>query len=227
MPAPQDSVLLNTWKGVYPGKLTPDTSEYAEKLFKEVSSGWGKWQSGIKFGNFIVQGGGIGAWAGVGNGPGIATAAPFVLTVFPFAKNTPEHVKFIQSLAQVLTIKFAEFISGFALPVASYVGTSGASPISPGPVAASIMPVPVATLATPPVKGIATQWKALLTPPDFNLAAPEGKGSDMIDSVSDTIEKIFATSWSASSMLSGSSLITAGAPGGVAAGTSQMDGTFV
>lgn len=227
MSVPPSSLMRGFWQASYPHPKTSYVDEYVDKLFKEVESAWKKWEKSVKFGGLTVTGAGIGAWSGVGSG-GAATAQPFELVIFPFYQNTPQHQKMLQGLAAALKQKFALWTASFTIPTVQYLGSCGASPISPGPFSANVVPTPVGTLVTTDISGIKDIWEATLTPPDFNLTHPQARTKDMTQAVSSAIEKAFSSLWSTTTMISGSTVMGVGTPGaGVGNGVSQANGQLM
>lgn len=218
MPAPTAAQMKSQAKALYGQQFGAEGEEYMDMLFDKISSAWDAWQKGITFGALVAAGGGVGAWSGVGNG-GIMTAQPFVLTPFSFKSNSAQQLKFTSSLADALKAKFAPFPLSFKFSGVNYVGTSGASPTSPGPVSASCVPTPLAAAGRGEApSGIADAWQSALTPPEFQLGNPIAKSGDLIKAIASTIEQSFQTVWLTSTMISGNTLTAAGAPGGVVAG---------
>lgn len=205
-------------KALYGQQLGAEGEEYLDMLFDKISSAWDTWQKGISFGGLTAAGGGVGAWSGVGNG-GAMTAQPFVLEPFSFKNNSAQQLKFTSALASALKAKFAPFALSFKFSGVNYIGTSGATPTSPGPVNASCAPVPLTAAGTGEApSGIAGVWKAALTPPEFQLANPNAKSGELIDAIASAIEQSFQTVWLTSTVISGNTLKATGTPGGVVAG---------
>lgn len=227
MPAPSATIMKGFWKAGYPHPSTPYLDEYTDELFDALEAGWASWQKSITFGGLTVQGAGLGAWAGVGSG-GIATGSPFNFVIFPFYQNTPQHQKFLQGLQTAIQQKFLEWVTGFSIPSIPYLGTSSASPVSPGSFVAQVVPTPVGTLVSKDVSGIADLWQKTLTPPDFNLQHPQARTKDMVNAVSEAIEKAFTSIWGVSTNLTGSTAQGVAAIGaGTGIGTSSTDGKLV
>lgn len=218
MPAPAAAQMKSQAKALYGQQLGAEGEEYLDLLFDKISSAWDTWQKGITFGSLTAAGGGVGAWSGVGNG-GTMTAQPFVLEPFSFKNNSAQQLKFTNSLASALKAKFAPFPLSFKFVGVSYMGTSGATPVNPGPVNAicTSMPLSAAGSGQAP-SGIADAWQAALTPPEFQLSDPNAKSGDLIKAIASSIEQSFQTVWLVTTMLSGNTLAAAGAPGGVVAG---------
>lgn len=228
MPAPTAAQMKNQAKALYGQQFGSEGSEYMDMLFDKISKAWENWQKGIKFGNIVVAGGGVGAWAGVGNG-GVMQAQPFVLEPFSFYNNSAQQLKFTKALAEALKIKFAPFATSYAFTKVDYVGTSGASPVSGGPVSALNIPATLAIVGKGSApSGIADAWSRALTPPEFQLDNPNAKSGSLIKAIAKTIEQSFQSIWLMTTMISGNSLDGGGAPGGVVAGfPTKLDGKLI
>lgn len=217
---PSPSTLKAKTKASYGQKLGPAADEYLDALFKAVCDGWQSWQDSIKFGGLKANGGGVGAWSGVGSG-GSMSGSTYKMASFSFKANSPQQIKFTQGLASALTQKFTPFPTSFKFGAVPFLGTSGASPSSSGPVNAINTPTPLGTAgggSNP--SGIASLWKSTLTPPDFDLGNPQCKSGTFIDAIASAIEQSFQTTWLTTTMITGNSLKTTGKPAGVVAGAS-------
>ena len=218
MPAPAAAQMKSQAKALYGQQLGAEGEEYLDMLFDKISSAWDVWQKGITFGSLTVAGGGVGAWSGLGNG-GTMTAQPFVLEPFSFKGNSAQQLKFTNSLASALKVKFAPFPLSFKFSGVTYTGISGASPTSPGPVNALCASTPlVAAGQGEAPSGIADAWQAALTPPEFQLSNPNAKAGDLIKAIASAIEQSFQTVWLVTTMIGSNTLAASGAPGGVVAG---------
>lgn len=225
MSVPEASQLKAKAKSSYGQKLGPEADEYLDLLFKAVCEGWQNWQSSITFGGFMVNGAGVGAWAGTSIN-GSMSGSPYTMPTFTFKANSPQQIKFTQGLSSVLTQKFTAFPSSFVFSALQFSGLSGATPTSPGPVNASNIALPVNTGGSGQnPSGIASAWKDVLKPPDFDLSNPQCKSGALVDAIASTIEKAFSTEWLLTTQLSGCSLLATGQPGGsVINATSGMTG---
>lgn len=228
MPAPTAVQMKNQAKALYGQQFGAEGSEYMDKLFEKISKAWDTWQKGIKFGNVLVAGGGIGGWAGVGNG-GVMQAQPFILEPFSFYNNSSQQLKFTKALAEALKIKFAPFPFSYSFIKVDYAGTSGASPVSGGPVSAFNIPAPLAIVGKGNApSGIADAWSRALTPPEFQLDDPNAKSGELIKAIAKTIEQSFQSIWLMTTMISGNSIEGGCAPGGVVAGfPTKLDGKLI
>ena len=225
MPIPPPIQLRTQAIGYYGMSLGPEAIEYLDALFGKVTDGWKKWQDSIAWGTLIVAGGGVGAWAGVGNG-GMMQGSPYVMQPFSFKQNSPQQLKYTKGLADALAAKFTAFPATFKFTGVQYTGSCGATPINPGPVNAQNVPVPLLSAGSGQnPSGIAGIWKAALTPPDFDINNPAARSGQLIDAVCKAIEQSFQTVWLASTMIQGNILSGAAAAGGVVAGfPSGFDG---
>jgi hypothetical protein len=217
IPAPSD--LKSKTKKFYGQSLGPEADEYLDMIFGKIESAWKAWQDSMAFGQILVSGGGVGAWAGVGNG-GVMSGQPFVMQEpFIFKGNSPQQLKFTKALADTLQQKFSPFPASFKFSAVQYTGTSGATPITPGPVSATCVSAPLDTMgkgSNP--SGIADAWAGLLQPPEFQLDNPRAKSGDLIKAIAKAIEQSFQSVWIVTAQISGNSFSGAGAPGGVVTG---------
>ena len=228
MPAPSASIMYGFWRASYTQQQTPYVDEYTLKLFAEIERAWILWQNGITFGGLTVTGAGIGGWSGIGTGGTASENTKFKISPFPFYQTTEQHRKFILGLSYALEKKFSEWAKNFTLSTVQYVGGSTASPTSPGNFTASVSPMPVGTLVTNNVDGIAELWKEKLTVPDFNIDHPQARTKEMVAAVSGAIEKSFKTLWALSTTINGSTASGLASVGvGAGNGTSQKDGKLL
>lgn len=196
----------------YGQKLGPEGKEYVQALFKAVTDGWKSWQDSITFGGFKVSGAGTGAWSGTGVN-GKMQGSLYVMPEFSFKGDSKEQKKFTNALAKVLSQKFTEFPASYSITTISFMGQSGATSNSPGPVNGNNVPVPVGQGKGTNPAGIASQWRGLLLPPDFDLGNPNCKSGPLVDAIGKNIEKAF-DNWLKTTMLTGCSFSTTGKPGG-------------
>lgn len=224
MPAPSASMMAQQAIALYGMPLGPEGLDYVNSLFGAVEKGWKSWQDSILFDSLIVTGAGVGAFSGVGVG-GVMTSAPFAATAPSFGKNSPEQVQFTQSLLTVLTEKFTRWPTTYKFSALNYLGTSGATPVTPGPVAAQNLPTQLkAAGAGGPIAGIADDWIKSLTPPMWDLDNPNAKSKPLVKAIAKTIEMTFESIWLTTTIAQGSPLVTTGAPGGVVAGIPSQPG---
>lgn len=224
MPAPSGSTMAQQAIGLYGMPLGPEGVSYIQSLFGAVEKAWKSWQDSILFDSLIVTGAGVGAFSGAGVG-GVMTSAPFLATVPSFGKSSPEQVQFTQALLTVLAEKFTRWPSTYKFSSLNYLGTSGATPIAPGPVSAQNLPTQLlAAGAGGPIAGISDDWIKQLTPPMWDLENPNARSKPLIQSIGKTIEMTFSSIWLATTIAQGSPLITTGAPGGVVAGVPSQPG---
>jgi len=228
MAVPLAPQLSSQAQALYGQQLGPEAMEYLDALFGAVSKAWDAWSKSIKWGTLLASGAGVGAWSGVATG-GVMTGDPFNMESFSFKGNSPQQVKFSAGLADALKQKITLFPPTFKFTTVQLVGTSGATPIAPGPVSASCIPAPMMTAgAGQNPTGIADLWKAALTPPDFKLDDPNAKSGDLITAIAGAIEQSFQTVWLTTTMVSGNTITAAGTPGGVVAGfPTSLDGKLV
>lgn len=219
MPAPSGSKMSKDAQALYGQKLGPDGTAYVDLIFTKVEAAWKKWQDGMTWGGSMVSGAGVGAWSGAGAGGNIIAAAPFALGPISFKANAPQQVKFTQGLASALASKFNAFPPTFKFTMINFIGASGATPITPGPVTANSIAAPLSTAGSGQApSGIADLWKGTLTPPDFDFSNPNAKSEELLKAIAKTIEQSFQTVWLLSTMAQGVTVTTVGAPGGVVAG---------
>lgn len=224
MPAPAASTMAQQAIILYGMPLGAEGKAYVESLFGAVEKAWKSWQDSILFDQLIVTGAGVGAWAGAGVG-GVMTSAPFLGTVPSFGANSPEQIQFSQALLTVLAQKFTRWPTTYKFISLNYIGTSGATPITPGPVSAQNLPTQLkAAGAGGPVSGIADDWTKQLTPPAWDLGNPNARTKPLISAIGKTIEITFESVWLTTTMAVSSPLVTAGAPGGVVAGVPSQPG---
>jgi hypothetical protein len=209
---------------LYGMPLGPEGMSYINALFGAVEKAWKKWQDSVLFESLIVTGAGVGAWSGVGSG-GVMTSAPFVGEAPSFGKNSPEQVQFTQALLTVLGQKFTQWPATYKFSALNYLGTSGATPTTPGPVSAQNQPTQLkAAGAGGPLKGIAADWLKQLKPPTWDLDNPHARSKPLVEAIGKTIEMSFESLWLTTTMATSSSIATAGTPGGAVPGASSQPG---
>lgn len=221
MPAPSTGQLKQKIISAYGQQLSGDANDFVQMICDKVCDAWQKWQDGITWGTNTITGGGVGAWTGTGTG-GVMAGTPFSMSPFSFKNNSPQQIKFTQGLAKTLATKFTAFPSSYKFTLVNYMGTSGATPIAPGPVNAQCVSAPLSGVGSGQnISGLSALWKPELTPPDYDLTNPSAKAGDLVDAVSKAIEQCFQTVWLATTMIQGNIISTAGSPGGVVAGFSS------
>lgn len=225
MPAPLAPSMTALAIPAYGMPLGPEALEYLDSLFSAVTTAWDNWQKSIQFGMVLVDGAGIGAFSGIGKG-GVMTGAPFVMALPSFKANSPQQIEFTQGLITALNQVFTPWPATFKFNALNYVGTSGASPVSPGPVAADNVPTPLGTAGKGgPLKGIADAWIPLLKPPAFDLDNPQAKSKPLIKAIGTAIETAFETDWLLKTNATANKLTAVGAPGaGTVSGTPSQPG---
>jgi len=204
--------------------LAGEALQYLDGIFGAVEKAWKTWQDSIQFGTLVVNGAGVGAWSGVGSG-GIMTGGPFLVEPVSFGADSPEQVQFTQGLISALQTKFTPWPASYKFSSLNYIGTSGATPINPGPVSAQNIPTQLAAVgAGQPISGLADLWIQSLPPPVWDLDNPQAKSKPLIKAIASTIETTFQSTWLATTIAQGSLITTAGAPGGVVAGIPSQPG---
>lgn len=242
MPAPAGPML----KSLIEAKMPPThiKAEWFQKfltaLTSEVSTKWSQWILSMAWGANTVQGAGIGAWAGVGNG-GTMHASPYtisadnVFSMAGFRVRTPATKKFIEALNTVLGQKFDGWVGSYKFNGNPYIGTcsasAGESP-APGPFNATNVPMPLIGMGqgTNPAS-IQKAWEAILeSAPDpiFRLSNPNCHTKLFTNAVSSTIEEQFIATFLAQSMGVGDQVQGVGAPAsGSGSAKSQATGKVV
>jgi len=219
MPAPVAATMSKKAQALYGQSLGLEGIEYVDMLFSKVEEAWKKWQDGMSWGGLAVSGGGVGAWSGTGSVGQLQAASPFAMAPFIFKVGSPQQTKFTKGLSDALSQKFNAFPASFKFKSVTYTGTSGATPIAPGPVSAQSAPIAMAIAGNgQSPSGIADVWKGFLTPPDFDFSNPNAKSGDLLKAIADTIEQSFQTVWLQTTMLQANAVSTVGAPGGVVTG---------
>ena len=193
--------------------LGPKGILWVNQIMLEVSKAWTIWQTGLTWNGLVVNGSGIGAWAGFGSG-GMLNGPPFQMSPIPFEANHPRQVEFTNALISILTKKFSDWPLTFSFSSVSYIGGSGATPLSPGPVSASSVPGPIGTLGSGQnIEGIAKEWEGKLPKPDWQLDSPYARTKPLIQAIATTIEQAFAVEWLYTTIASGDLVVSGGAPG--------------
>lgn len=229
MPAPSGSVIKQFVIAEYGMQLGPDAEKYLDKLTSEINKSWAKWQKDMKCGMIQASGGGVGAWAGMGSG-GQIQAMPFILEPFPFGGNSPELFEFTSGVSQAMSTTFDTWPPSFKFSGINFVGSSGATPTSPGPVNATNIPMPLQTAGSGKnPSGIGKLIEGNLKPPAFDLSSPLGKAGKLAAAVGKGIEQAFEQNWLLGTNLTGNSLDNApGANGGVVSGfPSSLNGKLI
>ena len=235
MPAPTGA-LLKAEIELKMGSTTsqsPHFQKFIKALTDEISLKWSKWILSMSWGGNTVVGAGLGAWAGVGNG-GTLTASPYkfsaqkVFTSAGFTVQTPASLKFLETLDKTMGKQFDAWVLSYKTNGDAYIGTSSASPVSPGVFSAVNTPTSLIALG----KGkepsmIQKDWEVLLeSSPDpvFNLNNEFCYTRLFTSAVSSTIEKKFITEFLTNSNGVGDSVVGPSAPGS-GSGAMQSIGT--
>ena len=229
MPAPESTAIKGLIIAAYGQQLGPDAEEYLDKLTSEINKSWDKWQKDMKCGQIMTSGAGVGAWAGMGSG-GLIQGMPFIMAPFSFKDNPPELMSLSSGVSQAMSTTFDPWPLSFKFSGINFLGTSGATPTSPGPVNANSIPAPLKTAGSgKSPSGIADLIKSNLQPPAFDLSNPLGKAGMLADAIGKAIEQAFEATWLLSTMMSGTALLQApGTPGGGVAGfPSDLNGKLV
>jgi hypothetical protein len=219
MPAPTGMEIKTLIISFYGMQLGPDAEEYIDKLTSEINKSWDKWQKSMKCGTIQISGAGVGAWSGVGSG-GMIQASPFVLTPFSFKGNSAELTAFTSGVSQALSTTFDPWPLSFKFSGVNFIGTSGASSVSGGPVVAQNVPTPLKSAGSGKnPSGIAKLIESNLKPPAFDLRSPIAQAGKLSTAVGKALEQAFEATWLLGTMLTGNSADSApGAPGGVVTG---------
>ena len=188
----------------------------------------------MKWGGLTVVGAGVGAWAGVGFG-GSISAKPLKLSIsamtdsMAFPVVTPATKKLVTNLDEILGPIFKDWADSVAFRGVPYMGTTMATPISPGTFDAQNLP-PMTFLSASSGKlpsGISQKWNDKLKQEEggvkFLLDDPDVKTKEMTDAIGAALEMAFTTVWMLS-RISGNSVSGSAAPGGIGSGSSKMDG---
>ena len=228
MPAPGSSVIFN---GI-DSRLTPPFQsprhasfvQFLNDLSSQLASQWSSWQSGLTGGKNNVTGAGIGVWSGVGSGGKITEGSPLEIAITTY--SAPAFQQYVGVLKDVFKEKFNLWATSFVFSATPYLGTSTATPLSPGSFNATGAnpPAPIGTLGsgTNP-SAIKSTIESRLTSP-FDL--PRASLHILNQAIEDTIIEQF-TIWLTSSMFSGDSVTGVAAPGsGSGSGTSQGNGVI-
>ncbi len=229
MPAPSSSVIFS---GI-DGRLTPpfqsprhsSFNQFLNDLSSQLASQWSSWQSGLTGGKNNVSGLGIGAWIGTGGGGTITEGSPLEIAVTTY--SAPAFEQYVGVLKDVFKEKFNLWTTSFVFSAVPYLGTSTATPLSPGSFNATgaTPPAPIGTLGsgTNPAS-IKSEIESRLSSP-FDL--PKASLHILNQAIEDTIVEQFSI-WLLSSMFTGDSVTGAAAPGsGSGAGMSQGNGMIV
>lgn len=228
MPAPSASTLFN---GIDSRLTAPFQSprhvkfvQFLNELSSSLASQWSSWQSGITGGKNSVNGLGIGAWSGVGSGGTLTEGSPLTISVHTYP--APAFQQYVDALRDVIKEKFNTWVTSFAFSSVPYLGTSTATPISPGTFNATGAnpPAPIGTLGsgTNPAN-IKSEVESRLSSP-FDLSKSALHILDQ--AIEDTITEQF-TIWLNSSMFSGDSVTGVASPGsGSGSGTSSGNGVI-
>lgn len=116
-----------------PNGLTTAQDDFLSQFAGDLASTWAAWASALTFGGATVVGLGIGAWAGVGSG------GAFLANPLGFAAQNPlgfspqpMNTVFRSALSAGINAQFADLLVKFTLVSVPYIGTSSATPLSPG-----------------------------------------------------------------------------------------------
>lgn len=228
MPAPSASVIFN---GI-DSRLTPPFQsprhssfvQFLNDLSGQLASQWSSWQSGLTGGMNTVSGAGIGVWSGVGSGGTITEGGPLQIVVNTWP--APAFQQYVGHLRDVIKEKFNLWTTSFVFSSVPYLGSSTATPISPGSFTATGAnpPAPIGILGsgTNP-SNIKSEVESRLTSP-FDL--PRASLHILNQAIEDTIIEQFGI-WLNTSMFSGDMVTGAAAAGsGSGSGTSQGNGVI-
>lgn len=237
MPAPPGAAIAGLIKANAAGFSThPSWLKFVDAFSAELSTKWQSWTQGAQFGQLTVIGAGVGAWTGVGVGGQIRTQA---ITLDPAAiisaagfPGHPALEKFIKNSSKVIDQKFNAWSKSFLFAGASYVGTSGATPLSPGPFNAVIIPTPLIALGTGTnPSGIGSSIDGKLASSEdgdaFQTSHPLCKVKVFTAAFGAGIEQAFQTIFLTTTLGNANSVTGTGAPAGVGTASSKNDGKLV
>jgi hypothetical protein len=150
---------------------------------------------------------------------------PYQLPPVTFDNQAKQQTKMVDGLAKVLPAFMTNWVTTFKFSSLAFTGTSTATASNPGTADANNAPTPLSTAGqgkTPSQaltgQKLADQWLATLTPPDFNVSAPQGKTKDLINAISGAIEQAFDTIWLINTQATGNLFSGAAAPAGAVSG---------
>lgn len=147
MPAPTADQLYQAVDGRLPNRTLPSKDsphsaawsvprhpkwvQFLHAFCDDFSRAWQLWNDAMMGGLNIVQGQGIGAWVGTGQGGVLIQLAPMSFTIeWPYRPH--RFVEWEQSVVQALQERFTLFASTYRFILVNYPGTTTATPITPG-----------------------------------------------------------------------------------------------
>jgi hypothetical protein len=203
--------------------LTKSQDDFISLMAQDLATAWSTWQSSLLFGGATVTGVGLVTWAGSGVG------GQFLPNPLPFtAQNPPEFVPtapntaYRASLTSAIQSKFDNFMQTFTLIGAPYLGTSSATPLSPGVFFATITPLTLMSAATGPYMDGAAISAAIQSGLGFVPPA-----TDYYDAIGSALDGLF-NDWLSLSTLTGNTVTGVAAPGaGTGVSVSLTDGLVV
>ena len=223
MPAPAGPQLMGTvLAGMPPNQIGhPQFQKFVRILTAEISLAWTQFALSCKWGKTTVSGAGIGGWVGTGT-LGLIVPGAFVLNPMAIKAQmgslSPDFDKLILNLSTTITPLFTLWASTYKFTSIPYTGTSGASPLSPGPISAKATPTPlgIAGKGTDPM-GIANMWNVKLSSPEggrpFNVFSPFCRVKDLTKAVGSAIETEFTTTFLMTTMCANDTFTGSGLPG--------------
>lgn len=203
----------------YHGGITSELNQYLISICVDLDTAWNDWQSQVKFGGASVSGMGIGGWSGNGNGG--AFNMQFSLNLNP-KYNTPDEAKLTSKLNARIKEAFNSWISSYQFAGVSFVGSSTATPQSPG--AFNAMNTPI-NISSGNKSGFANLGSLVRS--DMGWDYSKSKTGLLADAICSAIKSLH-DSWVSSTFIMNNSAMGVAAPGsGNGASASSMDGMVV
>lgn len=246
MPAPPGSAIKGLILSQLPSHYRVQNFDlYLTALCAELSTAWGKWVSDAAWGNCVVVGAGVGGWAGVGAGGrfnkvGTVRMDPdAVINAMGWpskqgykAEFTQSQRKLILNISKVLDDKFSSWSKTVVFAGVGFVGTSTATPLSPGTFDARNVPTPlIACGVVPPISGVASALNdKLKTGEDgepFNIDHQFARVKELTSAIGFGVQSSFSQIFLTTTMAAQNSVKGVASPGGVGSATSGSNGKLL
>ena len=227
MPAPSSSVIFNGIDSRLGSSFSSPRharfSQFLNEFSSSLASQWASWQSGLTGGKNNVTGLGIGVWSGTGGGGTITEGSPLEINLTTYPPGAFQ--QYVTALKSTIKTKFSGWASSFTFSSVPYLGSSTATPLSPGSFNATGAnpPAPIGTL------GSGTNPSGIKSGVESQLGSFDlGKSAIPVldQAIEDTISEQFSI-WLNSSLFSGDTVAGVASPGaGSGSGTSQGNGVI-
>lgn len=106
---------------------------FLDKICTDISTSWVTWQSTVVYAGDTVTGAGLGVWSGTGGGGIFSIPATFIISPnFGQAQVTPALTEFVSAISTGWTTVFNTWSTTYTFSGVAFIGTSTATPLTPG-----------------------------------------------------------------------------------------------